>query len=202
MLGHSMGSMLTAQYLYRWGYTLDAAVMSGSPGFAHPLANIAISLIASIESALHGRNSSSDLLQKLVFGNANKAFDAPGSNGYEWLSRDNEQVQVYVNDPLCGFVLSSGSMVDLFRGTREAVRRANVGSIPKQLPLYIFSGSDDPVHNGEQDLNRMLKHYRNAGVNPSYRLYPGGRHEMFNETNRSEVFADLISWLDRHLGET
>ena len=199
LLGHSMGSMLAAQYLYRWGYTLDAAVLSGTPGFAHPLQTAIVGLLATFERWRHGQDGNSQLLQNMLFADANKPFDSPGATGYEWLSRDDEQVQRYVNDPQCGFVLSAGSMVDLTLGRFEATRKLNTRCIPKQLPLYVFSGSDDPVHNEQKNINRMLDAYRQAGVNPTVKLYPQGRHEMFNETNGDEVLEDLVTWLDQAL---
>ena len=75
-----------------------------------------------------------------------------------------------------------------------------IAKIPRKLPMYIFSGGDDPVHGEEKDIDRMLAAYRAHGVEQlDYKLYPGGRHEMFNETNKEEVMQDLLTWLARHL---
>lgn len=202
LMGHSMGSMLTSQYLYRWGHDLDAAVLSGTPGFAHPLQTLLLGSIARFERWRHGQDGSSSLLQRMLFADANTAFDSPAATGYEWLSRDEEQVALYVQDPLCGFVLGAGSLVDMSHGRREASRANNLRSIPKQLPLYVISGTDDPVHNSQKNLDRMLNAYRNVGVNPDVVLYPQARHELFNETNRDQVISDLVTWLDGQLGAT
>lgn len=199
LMGHSMGSMLASQYLYRWGHDLDAVVLSGTPGFGHPLQTLMLGAVASVERWRHGQDGTSELLQKLLFANSNTAFDGPTASGYEWLSRDAEQVDQYVNDALCGFVLSAGSLVDMARGRREAARQNNLRSIPKQLPIYLISGVDDPVHDAQKNLDRMLAAYRGVGVNPTVKLYPGARHELFNETNNHEVIADLITWLDAQL---
>ena len=199
LLGHSMGSMLTSQYLYRWGHELDAVVLSGTPGFGHPVQVLMLSVLANIERWRHGQDGASDLLQKLLFADANTPFDGPNASGYEWLSRDSEQVERYVQDPLCGFVLSAGSLVDMARGRREAVRASNLRSIPKQLPIYLISGTDDPVHDNQKNINRMINAYRGVGVNPEVNLYPQGRHELFNETNREQVLAELVTWLDAQL---
>lgn len=195
LLGHSMGSMLAQQFIYRHGYLLDGVVLSGSPGFGHPLSGLLSVTIAQFERLRLGGASESELLQKLVFGKSNDAFDGPTATGFEWLSRDPEQVQRYVDDEYCGFVLRSASLVRLFNGAREAARPGNVATIPKQLPIYVFSGSDDPVHGDQVNIERMLKSYRAAGLTPALKLYPGGRHEMFNETNSEEVQADLLAWL-------
>ena len=200
LLGHSMGSMMSQQYITRYGRSIDGLVLSGSPGFKKPLLSLLPLLIARFERWRLGDGQSSDVLQKLLFGDANKPFDAPAASGFEWLSRDAQEVQRYVDDELCGFVLSTASLVDLFVGARAAQTPAALAKIPGQLPIYVFSGSDDPVHSEQQDLNRLLAAYREQGLNVESRIYPAGRHEMFNETNRDEVVADLIAALNNMIG--
>jgi alpha-beta hydrolase superfamily lysophospholipase len=195
-LGHSMGSMLAQQYLYRHGAGLAAAVMSGTPGFSSALQGLLSRTLARIERWRLGPTSESALLQKLIFGDANKAFEAQGCSGYEWLTRDAERVAAYAADPWCGFVLRAGSLCDLFAGAREARRRSNIANIPSDLPLLILSGSADPVHAGERNIHRLLAKYRSHLRNVEYHLYPDARHELFNETNRAAVFQDLVGWLD------
>jgi alpha-beta hydrolase superfamily lysophospholipase len=197
LLGHSMGAMLTQQYLYRHGATLQAAVISGSPGLGSAFQLFVMHTIARFERTRLGATAASALLDRLVFGAANDPFE--GDTGFEWLSRDVDQVRRYVEDPACGFVLRTGSLSDLFAGARQARRKKRIAEIPKDLPVYVLSGSDDPVFRGD-GLQRLEDRYRGAGIaDLTLRLYEGGRHEMFNETNRDEVVDDLIVWLDRHL---
>jgi len=195
LLGHSMGAMLTQQYLYRHAGGLSAVVISGSPGFGGAFQLWLSHTIARFERWRRGPAGESPLLQKMIFGDANKNFDGPGATGFEWLSRDAEQVQRYVDDPLCGFVLRSGSLADLFAGAREARRKESVDGIPTDLPVYVFSGADDPVHGEQKGLERLLDAYRRQLDNVTWKIYPGGRHEMLNETNRQEVMDDLRGWL-------
>jgi alpha-beta hydrolase superfamily lysophospholipase len=196
LFGHSMGAMLAQQFLYRHGAQIDAAILSGSPGFIGRFRGWLSHNIARIERWRLGPAAHSPLMQKLLFGANNKAFDAPGASGYEWLSRDATQVAAYAADPLCGFVLRTGSLCDLFAGARQARKTENVLQIPRTLPVYVFSGSDDPVHDSQRNLERLLGAYRNRLERVDYRLYPGGRHEMLNETNRTEVLQDVAGWLD------
>ncbi len=197
LLGHSMGAMLTQQYLYRHGESLDAAILSGSPGLGGAFAMWLTHTIARFERFRLGSAASSALLDRLIFGSANDSFE--GETGFEWLSRDVHQVRLYVDDPLCGFVLRTGSLCDLFAGARQARRSKSVAAIPPQLPIYVFSGADDPVDQGS-GLARLERSYRAAGIRDlTVRRYEGGRHEMFNETNRDAVIDDLLVWLDAHL---
>ena len=199
LIGHSMGAMLTQQYLYRYGDDLNAVVISGSPGLGGAVKLWLSHTIARFEAWRLGDHGESALLQKMLFGDANKTFDAPGATGFEWLSRDAEQVRHYVEDPACGFVLRSGSLARLFAGAREARNSRRIALIPTGLPVYVFSGGADPVHDAEKGLDRLVSRYRRSVRHLDYRLYDGGRHEMLNETNRDAVMDDLLSWLDRSL---
>lgn len=195
LMGHSMGSMLTQQYLYRHPDGLSAAVISGSPGFGGAFQVWLIHTIARFEGWRHGHSGESALLDKLLFGDSNSNFDTQDATGFEWLSRDPEEVRKYMEDPYCGFVLRAGSVAEMLAGSREAKSSQSVQRLPTQLPIYIFSGAADPVHGEEKNLQRMLSAYRGRNSNVAYQLYPDGRHEMLNETNREAVVEDLIRWL-------
>ncbi len=196
LLGHSMGSLLARQYLIDHGDTLDAAVLSGSTdGGGFQLFTTRV--LARIERWRHGRSGESEIVQKALFGKSNQNFE-PGRTGFEWLSRDPEQVDRYVEDPFCGFVVRMGSLCDMFDALAVERRRSERQKIPRRLPIFVFSGDEDPIHRNLKGLHRLLDEYRAAGLERiDHKFYPGGRHEMFNETNREEVCSDLIDWLDR-----
>jgi alpha-beta hydrolase superfamily lysophospholipase len=198
LLGHSMGSMMAQQYITRYGCSIHALVLSGSPGFKAFFPSLLSRLLAGFESWRLGPGETSTLMQRALFGDANKPFDQPDASGFEWLSRDTEQVQMYIDDEACGFVLSNGSLVDLFAGSKQAAQAETLANIPQDLPIYVFSGSEDPVHGGQKDIQRMLQAFYDRGLgNIEVKWYPGGRHEMFNETNSEEVLADLVLWLGK-----
>ena len=135
-------------------------------------------------------------MANLLFGQANKAFDGDGATGFEWLSRDEREVQKYVDDPHCGTVLRTGSLLALFDGAREAAAPGNIARTRKDLPIYILSGTADPVHDELKNLDRLVERYAAAGLSVCRRLYADGRHELFNETNGAQVLDDLVGWLD------
>ena len=171
-LGHSMGSWVVQQFLLTHSAEVAAAVLSGT---------------AALELVLAGVDPSREL--DLT------AFNAPfpDRTGYEWLSRDDAEVDQYVAEPMCGFGLDP----DGVRGMAEAASRlVDTSTLRPGLPLYVLVGGDDPVNGGGAALDPLLDRYRAAGADVTLRRYEGGRHEMFNETNRDEVVADLIGWLD------
>lgn len=197
LLGHSMGSMLAQHYITRWSSSIDALVLSGSPGYYHPLQGFIVRLLVRFERWRLGPKADSGLLQNVIFGSANNNFndEVPEPSGFEWLSRDRDQVQAYVDDPLCGFVPCTGSLHEIFAGSREAQQKAATGKIRTALPVYLFAGTADPVNNDLKNIHRMLARYEQHGLDVTTRFYEEGRHEMFNEINRDEVAGDLLTWL-------
>ena len=119
--------------------------------------------------------------------------------GYEWLSRDEAEVDRYVADPLCGFDLPDETVPALFGAAGTLADPTALAGIRSDLPLLVVSGSDDPLAGGGQLVEVLGQRYRDAGlVDVTVRLYDGARHEILNETNRDEVTADVVAWLDAH----
>jgi len=199
-LGHSMGSMLLQQYLYTHGETIDGAILSGSAGKPPPLAHIG-RVIARLERRRQGPLGRSKLIDNLAFGKFNKSFGKTRTD-FDWLSRDPDQVDAYIEDPLCGFLASNQLWVDLLDAYCELARPENQARVPKGLPIYIFAGSLDPVGENTKSLKQLLGAYERAGLtHVTHRFYEAGRHEMLNESNREEVRRDLLTWLDARLEE-
>lgn len=118
--------------------------------------------------------------------------------GYEWLSRDDAEVDAYVADPWCGFDLPEQLVPSLFAPAVRLADPAVLAEIRSDLPVLITSGSDDPLAGGGELIELLAQRYRDAGVaDVTVTLYPGARHEILNETNRDEVTADIIAWLSR-----
>ena len=120
--------------------------------------------------------------------------------GYEWLSRDESEVDRYVADPLCGFDLPDETVPALFGAAGTLADPTALASIRSDLPLLVVSGSEDPLAGGGQLVEALGQRYRDAGlVDVTVKLYDGARHELLNEINRDEVTSDVVAWLDAHL---
>ena len=114
---------------------------------------------------------------------------------------DPEEVRKYVDDDWCGFVISTGSLKNLYAGVAATMDPDALAKVPNDLPIYVFSGTEDPVHSEKGDIERLVQAFQEAGQNKlTLKWYEGGRHEMLNETNRDEVVADLVAWLDSVVG--
>src|SRR5262249_46380353 len=116
---------------------------------------------------------------------------------YDWLSRDDSEVDKYVADPFCGIQFDRASEASLGQ-LRESDKRLQAPKmVGRRMPVYIFVGDEDPIHYSLTRLKPLVDAYVQGGLEVDLKVYPGGRHEMLNEVNRDEVVADLIAWLDR-----
>ena len=192
--GHSMGSFLGQTYIAEHGAELAAAILSGTSGPPPTILALGKRVVA-FERWRQGPRGKSGLVQALLFGEQNKPFK-PARTAFDWLSRDPAEVDKYVADPLCGFPLTNQLAADLVGALGDLASPALSARIPKTLPIYVVSGSADPVG---AKIQGLLDVYRAAGLDVTAKIYKDGRHEMLNETNRDEVTRDLISWLDARL---
>lgn len=200
LLGHSLGSYLTQQFLFTFPEAIDGAAMSGSSR-QHPLKVEAGAALAEFELRRLGPHGRSDRLETIPLGLNNRAFE-PARTPMDWLSRDPDIVDAYLADPLCGFVSTVRLWLDVANGLRVTGQRARLATIPPNLPIYLFSGAEDPLGGAGGGLHRLVDAYERAGLlRVTLRLHPGGRHEILNETNRDEVISELIAWLDARTRE-
>lgn len=197
LLGHSMGSYIVQGHLLTHGKGLAGVILSGSN--AHPPALSKVGKVAAgIEGRLRGWNKPAETLGKLSFGQFNNAF-RPNRTEFDWLTRDPEQVDAYIADPLCGFNCTARLWQDLFGGLLEIADTRRLGRIPSALPVHIIGGSADPVSAGN-GLAKLQQRLIEAGLTAvSLQLYDCARHEIFNEINREQVVQDLLEWLAEHL---
>ena len=197
LFGHSMGSFAGQKYIMLHGNELDGLILSGSNGKQGIILNVG-TIVAKREVKKNGRKAKSTKLDKLSFGGFNKEFK-PNRTDFDWLSRDNDEVDKYIDDPFCGTVFTAGYFYDFLTGLKEIEDKDNLKMIPKDLPIYIFSGDKDPVGKFGKGVINLVNRYKEYGVKDiSYKLYKDGRHEMLNEINRDEVMDDIINWLDNH----
>ncbi|HEY2659576.1 MAG TPA: alpha/beta fold hydrolase [Caulobacteraceae bacterium] len=182
LLAHSMGSFAAQLYLLDHHRELDALALSGTAA-----------LDKLLESLLAGGGPVTLELLDASFEPARTAFD--------WLSRDEAEVDAYMADPLCGFHLSDAAMGSLFALGSSARHDPRLTQVRSNLPIYVISGESDPVVGPHQGFARaLIESYEAAGLlNIEHRIYAGGRHEMFNEICRDQVEVELIAWLDRAL---
>ena len=197
LFGHSMGSILARTCVSEYGSEFSGLILSGTSNGISPVTRKLGLGLAKIVAFFTGGKKKSPFLNKVSFGAYNDKFgnDTP----YEWLSRDKEVIQDYMDDELCGFICTSGFYKDMLDGINRNANKDNVKKVPKDLPIYIYSGDMDPVGNYKKDVEETYRLYKEiAGVEDvTLKFYKDGRHEMHNEINKAEVYEDLARWLRR-----
>jgi alpha-beta hydrolase superfamily lysophospholipase len=178
LLGHSLGSFAAQQFVLDHGHSIDGLVLSGS-GTLDGLARLAQSVPAGVDP------------MKLM----NAAFE-PARTPMDWLSRDSAEVDKFINDPLCFPSLKPESMQSFVDAFPRLADPREIQKVPDDLPIYIFSGSQDPIGQRLEGVRVLIDRYRSAGLTSiTHDFYTGGRHEMLHETNRRDVITNLLVWI-------
>lgn len=195
VFGHSMGSFMTRTLLIRYPDAFNAAIISGTGNQGAALVNGGL-FMGNLVTGLRGAHHYSKFLNNLAFGSYNKIYENPKTE-YDWLSRDEANVQKYIDDPLCGFIPSCSLFRDMMTGVKFITNKKNLTAMNKDMPVYFMSGDMDPVGECGKGVQKAYNNFLKAGMKDvSIKLYPGGRHEMLNEINKDEVYADILAWLD------
>ena len=195
VFGHSMGSFMARTLLIRYPDAFNAAIISGTGNQGAALVNGGL-IMGNLVTGLKGAHHYSKFLNNLAFGSYNKIYDNPKTE-YDWLSRDEANVQKYIDDPLCGFIPSCSLFRDMMTGVKFITNKKNLTAMNKDMPVYFMSGDMDPVGECGKGVQKAYNNFLEAGMKDvSIKLYPGGRHEMLNEINKDEVYTDILAWLD------
>ena len=194
-LGHSYGSMLGQRYIEMKNESCGA-ILCGSANMKGALLGVGCA-VANVQYKLLGGEKAGKLLNALSFGSYNAKFKSDKTD-YAWLSRDKEQVKKYILDEQCGGVMSIAFFKFFFNGLKDSYKKENLAGIDKNKPIAIFSGALDPVGGAGKLVDKLYKQYADLGVKDvSLKLYADARHEILNEVNNAEVYADFLAAIDK-----
>jgi len=197
LMGHSMGSFLSRYYITQHGEALNAVIITGT-GSGSRFIDYAIRR-AQKGIKQKGKLAVANDINKLAFGRYNKKA-YPRHSDFDWLSRDADEVDKYINDPLCGFVFTYGGFLDLFTLIKEVSGKKWAEKVPADLNMYFFSGNMDPVGGYSHGVVKVIDWLSATGHRNIFtKFYEGGRHEMLNESNRVLVQRDVLKWLNKLL---
>ncbi|MCT4663236.1 MAG: lysophospholipase [Tissierellales bacterium] len=198
LFGHSMGSFLSRAYIQEYGAEIKGVILSGTAG-KPGIKGVIGKKIAENNGKKYGVDTLSPKLNDMAFGNYNNRCK-DNKTEFDWLSRDENEVQKYIEDPLCGFVCTNQFYADLLGGLINISKRREIKKIPKNLPIFLISGSMDPVGEYKKGVLQTYLSYSKCGIKDvRYKFYEGARHELINELNKNEVYEDIINWIEEHL---
>lgn len=195
LFGHSMGSLLSRAYVTKYGNDIDALILSGTASFMKGLGSLGL-ISAQVFGKINGKHRSNEMLKNLFFNQFNKKFK-PNRTKVDWISSDATQVDLFEADPLRIEDFSLSVFLDILKGSKKINKTATFKETPKELPILIFSGNEDPVGEMGKGVEKVAAKYKKAGIQDlSLKIYKGGRHEMLHEVNKNEVEQDVLNWLN------
>ena len=194
LLGHSMGSFQARTYLIDYPGTLDGCILSGTGQ-----ENALTVAFGKFVTSLGDPHKVNKLFLNLSLGAYNKKF-APNRTTADWVSRDEALVDKYLADPLCNFRTTAGMNHAMMVGLQYIADKKNLAKMDPDTPVALFSGDADPVGGMGKGVRTVHGFFREAGCKDlTMKLYPGARHEILNEINREEAYADILGWLDARI---
>ena len=198
ILGHSMGSYILRNYLCRYGTGIQAAIIMGT-GMENKASVSFVKGLSKLIGKIYGEKHLSGTLDKLVMGNYNKRIENPRTPS-DWLSHDEEVVNQYRIDPLCGFPFTVNGYGALFELVSRLFKQENLEKLPAQLPTLVVSGEEDPVGAYGEGVKAAFASMQGAGMQKlELKFYPGDRHEILNELDKQQVMEDIAAWLEKVL---
>ena len=198
IIGHSMGSFMTRDYLCRYGSGIDGAVIAGT-GMLPETVLLLSKPVTWLQGIFKGQKHISQYIDKRAFGSYNKSILNPRTPA-DWLTSDEKKVDEYIADPNCGFTFTVNGFKTLFTLISRTQKKKNVKNIPKELPVLMISGEADPVGDYGKGVRKAYSFLQGVGLqNLQLKLYPEDRHELLNERNRQQVMEDIMEWLTKHL---
>lgn len=196
VMGHSMGSFLIRQYMELYGQNLAGVIVMGT-GSQPAVVLGAGRMLCRIIALFKGWNYRSSLIDNMAFGSYNKKFE-PARTDKDWLTKDEQIVDAYRAHPWCTFRFTVNAYYHMFRGIQFLQKKKNIERIPKDLPLLLVAGADDPVGNFGKSVKNVSEIYKNFGIKDvELKLYETDRHEILNELDRETVYEDLLNWMER-----
>ena len=194
IFAHSFGSFIGQEYITKYSKEIDGIILSGSSkqdGIDLKMGKV----LASIQKLLFNETAKAKLIDKLSFGAYNSKVQNRKTN-CDWLSRDEKEVNKYLEDEKCGFISPINFYNHMFNGLSKLYKLEKLNKIDKNLSILVISGDEDPVGKYGKGVRRLHQQYVDLGIkNSAIKLYEGGRHELLNETNKHEVYDFIYNWL-------
>ena len=191
LFGHSVGSSVARIYLEKYSDELAAAIICGTagPNPAIGAAKAATALFTKTSPKKDGK-----IMNSLAFGSYNKKTDK--RTGFDWLSVNEKNVDVYIDDPLCGFLFSNQGFRDLITLNDYMVKDQVFEGCRADLPILLIAGDEDPVGAYGEGVKQTYESYKKGHSDVTMKLYEGKRHEIHNEEDGEVVYQDVLDFIE------
>lgn len=194
LFGHSMGSFIARRYCAFYADKIDGAVFCGTAG-KNPVLGLGMK-VCSFERKRKGSKNKSELINNMAFGSYNKRTEK--KTPFDWLSRDESVVQAYIDDELCGGLFTDAGYMDLFKLLKFVNAPDWYQMVPKELPIWVVAGTEDPVGAYSKGPKEVYAHLRATGhTKTDMKLCNGARHEVHNELQKEEVYDGTLKFVNK-----
>ena len=198
LFGHSMGSFMARRYIMTYGNELDGAIISGTGNQSGSVLK-AGKMIAFLIKIVKGDRYRSKMLKRMFFSKFNNRIPNLRTPN-DWLTKDEDIVDQYNADKYCTYSFTVNGYRTLLDVLSFIQNPNNIAKIPKNLPVFLMAGEEDPVGNYGEAVKHVYEIYKKAGIKDiSIKLYKNDRHELINETDKENVYDDIEHWLIRHM---
>ena len=192
LFSHSMGTLVSRCYIEKYDFELEKLILCGTPTY-NPFTPVAIGLAYLCKAFGLGKKRNK-FLNTLTFGNYNKGYKDENS----WLSKSTNNICSYNDDELCGFIFTTNGFINLYKLMRQAFRKNDYQVKNKNLDILLIAGSDDPVIQNEKKFIELKEFLKDIGYkNIKSKLYKNLRHEILNEKEKSEVYNDVLNFINK-----
>lgn len=200
ILGHSMGSFILRNYLFRYGTGIQGAIICGTGSQPKALVKFC-KLLTAVQGAFLGQKHVAKMIDRMAFGSYNKKMP-DAKTTFDWLCTDSSVVEAYVNDKLCGFTFTVNGFKTLFTLLDRLNQEENLNVMPKTLPVYFIAGDMDPVGDYGNGVKKAYEDFSKIGMERiTLKLYAGCRHELLNETIKQQVYEEIYPWIMERVKE-
>ena len=200
ILGHSFGSFVAREYITRYGTGIKGAIIQGTAYMPSGTVKSLGGLVNFLQVVM-GEKYRSTMVNNMAFKGYLKKIPNPRTQ-QDWLSHNEASVDKYIADPACNFVFTLNGFKTMAELLKRIQDTDKMEDIPKDLPILITAGKEDPVGNYGEGPEKLYNIYKNdlQLKNVDIKLYDGMRHELQQEIGREQVFADQYEWIKKVAG--
>ena len=191
--------MINRFYMVMVVVLIPLILLFGGMGFPYRIsAALILALIGIMVSVLWWLNMDSyNMLVKIKFSEVLDKMER--ELPFQPYLNELEAIKAYNKDKQCSFIFTVNGFYTLFSLIAEVQKKGQLNQLPLRLPVYFLAGAEDPVGHYGKDVERIYNCYKELGMKDvTMKLYPGDRHELLNETDKADVYADIVTWLDGH----
>lgn len=197
VVGQSLGSILLRLALIKDKDFADICIFTGAGADPGIKGRIGLFIISFLK--LFGGKKRNKSLNNLLFNDFNKPFK-PVKTPFDSLSRDEEVVKAYMNDPYCVHVPSVQFFYDMVKASIFVNKKSNILKTDLSKPILFVSGSMCAVGEFGKGITKLFENYKSYGVKDvELKLYKDGRHDILNEINREEIYNDILKWISNRI---